>query len=842
MRDFTADPRPPLEVCLGAVAKCDAVVAVVAHRYGDSPPGDGRSYTELECRHSVDLGIDLFAFLVDEKYTWQGPRDNHELIQATNRGEGTPEMMMEANRRVKALIAFKKWLNHGRVRATFQTPEDLTNHVRRALSNEDLDGATEPYFTWLQETCGWIELRGLQVGSGKANRFPIQDLYIPLKMAARKSDTADRDLEAALAEPRLVIEGNPGSGKSTFLRQVALKLVDRFPILIRIADLDEHIHTCAADNSAGKPTTKESHLWICHYLAGKGWGLDRRFFDRRLKHPETTLLLDGLDEAPDRLRRELIARLFEEVTRIYPQCRFVVTTRPQAYTGGSVLAGFERARILDLDDEAVELFLGRWSRCLYPESADAAERHRKELAEALKARPEIRHMARNPVMLTALAVVHWNETRLPEGRADLYDSIIGWLAKSREKRPGRESAKTCVEWLGWLALGMQERPRGRVVQMGRGPAAELLAERVQRPEAKLVAQQFLDQEEVDSGIIVSVGADLKFWHLTFQEYLAACALAGRSDADIHKAALDHGHKPEWREVMTLLGGVLKAQGSEKVDRLFDSLLKGIMDKPFADRVRCASLLSAMVRDLVPTGYRVINPGYDRVLASMAELFDRSSGEVDVRERVEAAEALGALHPRLRLPIQDDYWIPIPAGKNIDGKHVKAFRIGRYPVAVFEYAQFVKAGGEEPRYKWEEQQKHPSRPVVCVDWNQASAYAKWAGARLLTDAEWSRAAYGEGRAYPWGSDEPRPDLANYQGTGISDPTPVGLFPNGNTPEGGADMVGNVWEWVEDWYEKDKYRTVRGGCYWDDVERLRAPVRYRYSPVVSNFFSGLRCGRD
>ena len=65
-------------------------------------------------------------------------------------------------------------------------------------------------------------------------------------------------------------------------------------------------------------------------------------------------------------------------------------------------------------------------------------------------------MARNPVMLTALAVVHWNERRLPEQRADLYNSIITWLSRSREQRPGRATADETVAVLQELALAMQD--------------------------------------------------------------------------------------------------------------------------------------------------------------------------------------------------------------------------------------------------------------------------------------------------------------------------------------------------------------------------------------------------
>src|SRR5260370_36205562 len=104
-----------------------------------------------------------------------------------------------------------------------------------------------------------------------------------------------------------------------------------------------------------------------------------------------------------------------------------------------------------------------------------AEEHRKELSEALRARPEIRSMTRTPVMLTALAVVHWNERRLPEQRADLYDSILTWLSRQREKKPGREKAERCLTLLEVLALAMQNHSLGRHVRVSTGWARQALA-------------------------------------------------------------------------------------------------------------------------------------------------------------------------------------------------------------------------------------------------------------------------------------------------------------------------------------------------------------------------------
>jgi hypothetical protein len=698
--------------------------------------------------------------------------------------------------------------------------------LRRGQAN------TAKYIAWLRDKTRSIELNQLNVASQEVPPPSIDTLFIRLKTF--ESSKGPIELEEALrADRRLVIEGKPGGGKTTFVRWLGWQLcrpegpppelqwLAGFPIWVRISELDSYMASAAIDPSC-----------ITRFLASQPWNLSEDFFAAKLGEETTVLMLDGLDEAATGQRRVAMVKMILAAASQFG-CRIVVTTRPGVHEGRATLAGFGLAMIDELDEPGIAGFLMQWCRWLKRGDETAAQAYYKDLHPAVSV-PGIRYLARNPLMLTSLAVLHFRRNRLPQQRVKLYEQILDWLAEQTVDKHKEYNKDSLLERLGVLALAMQEWKGGLKLKIGIDDGASILT-----PEDGSLApmRNFLEKAQVDSGIVTLRGKELVFWHRGFQEYLAARRLAGLTDATLALTAREMLYTEPGREVLALVAARMAEGGKERLRLLFLDLIgHAIHNERLEGKVHAVGVLGNMLADVEPFEFELLDPAktkYNELLNCVKVIFEKGKAKsVGAKTRGAAAEVLDqASQERLLTPDMPMYWIPIGGGK---------FKIGRYPVTVFEYGKYLESTGADAPKDWEEQRKHPGRPVVNVTWHQAIAYCKELHCDLPTDEQWEFAARGdEGRKYPWGSEEPDKHSEPFRGV-VGDVTPVGLFPDGDTPEGVSDMAGSVWEWTGS--GEEGLKSLRGASGESGASYLRAANRDRDGPVFRLSYLGFRCVRE
>jgi len=207
------------------------------------------------------------------------------------------------------------------------------------------------------------------------------------------------------------------------------------------------------------------------------------------------------------------------------------------------------------------------------------------------------------------------------------------------------------------------------------------------------------------------------------------------------------------------------------------------------------------------------------------------------------------------------------GENKEKLNLPAYWIDKTPVTNAEFARFVQATGyvttaeqtgagcANTGERWEDLEganwRYPGglalgnieskadHPAVQVSWEDALAYARWAGKRLPTEQEWEKAARGvDGRQYPWGDQEPTQELCNFN-KHEGRTTPVGKYsPQGDSPFGCEDMSGNIWEWTASEAEEGG-RVLRGGGWSHPAEYVRLVLRSVHAPDERYDTDGFRC---
>ncbi len=829
MEAFGARDKLPADACLQFVEQADVYVGIFGVRYGSRDPRSGLSMTEAEYRHAVEMGRPRLLFVIDKK---------RALVR--------PDHFEEDAESQKLLRQLKADVLKERVVDFFTTPEDLASKVVTALlpylgltaaPGRRVDAAVlrREYLAYLSDSCRWLDFRGI-LQMREVVRLPTEQVFVPLKVTPpaelrpdRMAEEAERIREKVPIQKllprhrRLVVLGDPGAGKTTFLRYVALALAlaagsatteerlgvqaNWLPVLFPIAAYAEKLK----DDADLSLTDYLPQYFKARELPDLG-----PLFRAEMAQGNCLFLLDGLDEVGSPGDRLAAVKRVADLARRYPDNRIIVTSRIAGYHQAPLADDFLHLTIQPFDDEDIARFAQQW--CQAYETLDGvtsqAEERAHQRAERLVAEihsdPNIAKLAANPLLLSILALIHYQGTRLPHQRAELYRLCVEALAETWNRARGLSGRpinlflgdrpldeRFVVDVLGPVAFWMHEERPERVVE--RRDLERLIADRLQEheqvsePRARELAGDFIQLMTEKVGLLVARGLDLfGFLHLTFEEYLAARYLV--EWLDYEEEASRRAADPRWDEVI----------------RLGAACLRGRYVARLVEAVRNAGLKGeALGRDVVLAGRCALDVGPRVVGGQVMErltprLVETMQGlEVPIPTRADAGEVLDELG---WLPTDLDAWVHVPGGEvylhhTQHTETVPDLWMARYPVTNAQYERFIQAGGYDnpaywPKetgarewregtkrsqpYWWEDSRFGRSRrgyPVVGVTWYEALAYCAWlnkllervpAGedvpnAALVADlvdtpaqeitlpseAEWVRAAGGEGNnRYPW----------------------------------------------------------------------------------------------
>ena len=393
---------------------------------------------------------------------------------------------------------------------------------------------------------------------------------------------------------RLVILGDPGSGKSSLLRCLALQwaerradaVLQRAPVVLLI-ELRDYAHWPCRD--------ARSFLRYLH--EGPTFHrLNQLEMDRYLKSAaDAVLLLDGLDEIFDEDQRKWALNDLQRFADDYPRVRIILTSRVIGYEKSQqrlTEMGFNHFMLQDLEDDQIQTFLWLWHQETFSDDRDR-ERKLSQLDEAIQRTRAIRELAGNPLLLTLMAILN-RQQELPRDRARLYERsaqllLLDWKTELLEERfPQLKQLGIGFEekaaMLRAVALHMQTTAtgeRGNIIarQELERILRDYLTKTLQVPNPHGLADALVEQLRGQNFILCDLGNHhYAFVHRTFLEYFCAEAFVQQFEASLDLDYLRdqvfsaHWRDESWHETLSLIAGVIGKKSPAHVQQLIEFLL------------------------------------------------------------------------------------------------------------------------------------------------------------------------------------------------------------------------------------------------------------------------------
>ena len=385
--------------------------------------------------------------------------------------------------------------------------------------------------------------------SGLLEGVEQREDYERLALGQRQKRLPGQEIVQQFA--RLMVLGKPGSGKTTFLRHLAVDcskdkfFCDRIPVLIELRAIQE-------GNSFN--LLNQIH---------REFGLaEREQTQQILNQGKAFILLDGLDEVPSHLRQFVRDQIYE-FAKEYRKNRFVLTCRTQ--TTEYIADHFQPIEVADFDAEQVKIFARKWFTAT-PETSGEAEGWTSRFVGKLEENKQIRELAVTPILLTLTCLLFTAEQDLPTKQSELYEKGSNLLLKQwdRFREIPRDYQQLSVsdkqKLLSYLAFRKFEQPDNFILfeqDEIQGYIAEHLE--IEPEESEAVLKAF----EAHHGLLIEIANGIwSFSHLTFQEYFTAGKIVTgcnpyAADDPILQGLVSHLTEKRWREVLLLSVEMIK---------------------------------------------------------------------------------------------------------------------------------------------------------------------------------------------------------------------------------------------------------------------------------------------
>lgn len=630
--------------------------------------------------------------------------------------------------------------------------------------------ALEKYLTRLSRVCLSLPLAALGGGDGDESDITLDKVYIALNTTQSRERTEEAGeerkrknnepfpgrpdeqppitaLESVVEHKRLALLGDPGAGKSTFVKnllawQAGAQLsrlsppaeieASLVPVLIILRDMAPRLAKLNLDSLPAQQRDEKLAQIVWEQIQndlGEECADFRDGLHEALQSGHCLLVLDGLDEVPHDLRVS-VRQAVDALLKQYHLQRVILTCRVRSYVGDSVLPNFTSRTLAPFNEEQIGNFIQHWyntQRDLGKFNEEQTKARMEDLSRAALEN-DMRELSSNPMLLTTMAIIHQREVGLPRERVRLYHLAVEVLLRRWQKHKVGDAAlaeflKNDLKLRAVMEALAYQAHRASAGQGGTGTllrkdALDLLEKDEHLGDVKLAAD-FLDYVDQRAGLLVGYGGELtrptsySFPHRTFQEYLAGSFLAGQRDRV--RTFHDHAAEGDSWDLAAQMAFEEMYYNRRGENELLDLAYQ--LDQPNGKGEQCervrlwAGQIIALVgkevaeRDTHPNG----GPAYlNRLLPGLVNVL--GSDVLPPLERAEAGRVLASLgDPRAEImQIEKMAFCRVPAGEFAMGEgkeehkvKLPEYYISRFPISNAQFDQFVKAEGYKQKKYWQE---------------------------------------------------------------------------------------------------------------------------------------------